>query len=431
MDVLKKRVRRIRDSGFVRNVALVAGGTAGAQLIAAAFAPILTRQYGAASYGVLGAFLAIVAVVTNIAGMTYPIAIVLPQDDRKARNLAVLSIAIATVLAALIAIAMWQLGPQVEGWVSMQMAGLDLLLPITVLLTTMLSAGQQWLIRRGSFKVMAAAGVAQAFVINGVKAGFGAFAPTAYVLVTISALAPALHLLFMSRGLRDLVRFDNTDLPRRSRHHELCEVAWEYRDFPKYRAPQHLLNSFSFAVPTLLLAGTYGAKAAGFYAITQTVMGLPSALIGKAVGDVFYPRVTATIHDGRAADIEIGQATGALLVSGLLPFGIIVAVGPELFAFVFGAEWGQAGQYARWLAPFYLLNLANKPSVAAIAPLGIQGPLLVYEVVATTLKCTGFLLGFYWIGDDVVSVALFSGAGTLAYMALIFYVIAKARNIYR
>lgn len=432
MDALKRHARRIRHSKFVRNVALVAGGTAGAQLIVAAFAPLLTRQYGPAAYGVLGAFLAIVAVMTNIAGMTYPIAMVLPQEDRKARNLALLAVAIAAVFAVLLAAAVWQMGPRVESWVSMPgVAGLILLLPLTVLLTTMLSASRQWLIRRGMFKTIAAAGVAQAFVVNGVKAGVGVLAASASALVTISALAPALYILFMSRGLRELIDSGEKPLARRNRLHELRQVAWEYRDFPKYRAPQHLLNSFGLAVPTLLLAGTYGARAAGFYAITQTVMGLPSVLIGKAVGDVFYPRVSATIREGKAADGEISKATGALLVAGLLPFGVIVVAGPELFAFVFGAEWEQAGQYARWLAPFYLLNLANKPSVVAIAPLGLQGQLLGYEVIATTMKCAGFLIGFYWIRNDIASVALFSGAGTVAYAALVFYVIAKARKVRR
>lgn len=428
----QNQILNLQKSRFVRDVALVAGGTAGAQLISAGFAPLLTRQYGPAAYGVLGAFLAIVAIMTNVAGMTYPIAIVLPENDRKARMLALLAVAIATLLALLIAIVVWRLGPQVEAWIAMPgVAGLILLLPLTVLLTTMLSVSRQWLIRRGLFKVTAAAGVAQAFVANGVKAGIGFFAPSASALVAVGALAPALHILFMSSGLRDLVKPRDRAHPSPNRIAGLRQVAWEYRDFPLYRAPQHLLNSFGFAVPTLLLASTYGASEAGFYAITQTVMGLPSVLIGKAVGDVFYPRVTESVRKGKPAHLEIGKATIALFLIGLLPFGFIVLAGPELFSFVFGAEWQQAGHYARWLAPFFLLNLANKPSVAAIAPLGLQPQLLGYEVVATTLKCAGFLVGFYWIRDDIASVALFSGAGALAYVALIAFVVSKARKACR
>src|SRR5690606_29201854 len=224
----QNQILNLQKSRFVRDVALVAGGTAGAQLISAGFAPLLTRQYGPAAYGVLGAFLAIVAIMTNVAGMTYPIAIVLPENDRKARMLALLAVAIATLLALLIAIVVWRLGPQVEAWIAMPgVAGLILLLPLTVLLTTMLSVSRQWLIRRGLFKVTAAAGVAQAFVANGVKAGIGFFAPSASALVAVGALAPALHILFMSSGLRDLVKPRDRAHPSPNRIAGLRQVAWE------------------------------------------------------------------------------------------------------------------------------------------------------------------------------------------------------------
>jgi len=45
-------------SKFVRNVAIVATGTAGAQAITMAFSPINTRLYGPEAFGILGTFTA-------------------------------------------------------------------------------------------------------------------------------------------------------------------------------------------------------------------------------------------------------------------------------------------------------------------------------------------------------------------------------------
>lgn len=66
---------------FVRNVLAVVTGTATAQAITIAFAPVITRLYGPESFGQLGAFMALLNVLAPIAALTYPIAIVLPKKD--------------------------------------------------------------------------------------------------------------------------------------------------------------------------------------------------------------------------------------------------------------------------------------------------------------------------------------------------------------
>ena len=435
MTKLSDHAKRLAQSRFVRNVVTVASGTAAIQVIGAVFAPILTRQYGPVAYGAIGAFMALSAVLTNVAGLTYPIAIVLPAEDRKARQLATLSVTLSIILAVVLAAVLWLTGGTIAQKIGLSgVEGIVLLLPLTIIFITCLSACRQWLIRKGRFSSIARVGVAHALFINLVKVGFGVVAPSATALVSIGALAPGLYILMLAGSLKDLVRSQgDAGICHRALRNpkELKEVAREYRDFPLYRAPQHLLNSFGMAVPMLLLASTFGPAAAGYYAITQTVMGLPSMLIGKSVGDVFYPRVTESIRLGRRADREIVKATLALLAVGAVPFGLIILAGPAMFGFVFGEGWEKSGEYARWLVPFFLMNLANKPSIVAIAPLGLQGKLLVYEVFATAAKCGGFLLGFFWIKNSVAAVALFSAAGSLAYIALVLYVIRVTQRMPR
>lgn len=433
MSKITRHARRLSQSRFLRNVAMVATGTAGVQVIGALFAPLLTRQYGPAAYGALGAFMAMAAVFTNIAGLTYPVAIVLPAKDSTARKLALLSFLLAAAVAGGLTIALWISRQQIaEALGLVEVTGLVLLLPLAVLLITILSVSRQWLIRKQRFSIIATAGVGHALIANSLKAAVGVVAPSATALVAIGALAPGLYILLLSRGLRDLVCRDVStqfESVKNKSLRKLWGVAQDYRDFPMYRAPQHLVNSFGIAIPMLLLASTFGAEAAGYYAITQTVMGLPSMLIGKSVSDVFYPRVTESIRAGRSAHRELIKTTSALFAIGLIPFGLIVLAGPPLFEIVFGSGWEQSGHYARWLAPLFLLNLVNKPSVAAIAPLGLQGKLLIYEILNTAAKCCGFLLGFFWFEKAIVAVALFSIAGSIGYIALIFYVAHVARRM--
>ncbi len=93
MNIKKIRdlVRKTLERKFVRDVAVVITGTAGAQAVAIAFAPFIARLYGPEAFGLLGAFLAIVTILSPVAALTYPIAIVLPKEDAEARNIARLS----------------------------------------------------------------------------------------------------------------------------------------------------------------------------------------------------------------------------------------------------------------------------------------------------------------------------------------------------
>src|SRR5699024_7196364 len=73
-------------------------------------------------------------------------------------------------------------------------------------------------------------------------------------------------------------------------------LAKKYYDFPVYRAPQVLLNGVSMSLPVLMLTTFFGPVSAGFYTLSRTALSAPTQLIGKAVGDVFYPRISEAAH---------------------------------------------------------------------------------------------------------------------------------------
>lgn len=419
-------LNRVWRSRFVRNVAVVASGTAGAQAITMAFAPLITRIYGPEAFGLLGTFMAIVAVAIPVAALAYPIAIVLPRDDRDALGLvrlsAVLSFGMAVLAAALLAL--------VGDWL-MAMLGAEAvaaylyLIPLAMLFSAWMQIAQQWLIRKKEFGVVARSAIAHSLILNSAKSGIGWLHPVGAVLIVLATLGYALHaaLLFIGARLSHQPAENQKEASPRT---PLKELAHRHRDFPLYRAPQNLINAASQSLPILMLAAFFGPAAAGFYTLATTVMGMPSNLIGKAVSDVFYPRITEAAHNGENLPQHIIRSTGTLFAVGVVPFGLVVLFGPWLFGFVFGAEWALAGEYARWLALFFLLNFINKPSVAAVPVFGIQRGLLVYEIFSTGGKAIGLLAGFYWFESDLWAVALFSVIGVMTYSAMMLWILANA-----
>jgi O-antigen/teichoic acid export membrane protein len=426
---LKQHALRLWRNRFARNVAVVASGTAGAQAITMLFAPIITRLYGPEAFGLLGTFMAIVSVITPLAALAYPIAIVLPKEESDAQGLVRLSLGISVGMAAVAFLAFGLRGEWILSIVgASEIAGFALLIPVVILFSAWLQIAQQWLIRQEAFKETAKATIAYSFILNSVKSGAGLSYPFASVLVSLQTVGIALHAillvlaarLFAVRGsLRQEPNQPSTPL----------KLAHRYRDFPFYRAPQNFINAMSKSMPILLLAALVGPAAAGFYTLGQVVLGAPLQLMARSVGDVFYPKFTKAVHEQRPLIPLLWKATAGLAVIGVMPFGLLVILGPLVFEMAFGDAWRPAGEYARWLAFMYFVGFMNPPAVAATAALGLQRGLVIYEVVSTGLKVAAMYIGFVTIGSDVWAIALFGIFGAISYAALIAWVFFEAQRV--
>lgn len=423
---LGQMISRVWQSRFARNIAVVATGTAAAQAITIAFSPLITRIYGPEAFGLLGTFMAIVAVAIPVAALAYPVAIVLPRNDRDALGLvrlsAILSFCVALFAAAILAVS--------GDWLTITLgaesvAGYLFLIPVAMLFAAWMQIGQQWLIRKKEFGVVARSAVAHSLILNSAKTGFGWLHPVGATLIVLATLGHALYAALLFVGARR--RYQG--VPAEQAAHPqtgLRELAYRHRDFPLYRAPQNFINAASQSLPVLVLAAFFGPVAAGFYTLARMVMALPTRLVGKAVKDVFYPYITEAAHKGENLSRHILRTTGALLAIGIFPFGLVVMVGPWLFSVIFGADWQTAGEYARWLSFWLLASFINRPSVAAIPVLSLQRGFLIYEIVSVVARLSAIIAGVLLFQNDVTAVALFAIAGAGLNLFLIAWVLWSA-----
>ncbi|ERS11285.1 hypothetical protein Q673_11155 [Marinobacter sp. EN3] len=419
------KVKALTKSKFVRNVAIVATGTAGAQAITVAFAPLITRLYGPEAFGMLGTFMAILGVLTPVAALTYPIAIVLPKSDVDAISLAKLSAVLALAVALITALVMLVGGEWIALALSLEaVAGFLLLIPVAMVFSAYQQILTQWLIRKKQFKITARVAVFQTLVVNSAKAGVGWFHPVGAALVVITVIGLASHALLLWTGMKG--RTEAHPRPQDERTGSTRELAKHHRDFPMYRAPQVALNALSQSLPVLMLASFFGPAAAGFYSLGKMVLGVPVTLIAKSVGDVFYPSVTKEINAGRSVFWLIGKATLGLAAIGAIPFISLIAFGPWIFSLIFGSEWSNAGEYAQWLALWLFFGFINIPSVAAVPALDLQSWLLFYEIVSTGAKLIALMIGFFVFDSDIVAVALMCVSGVFSYSLLIMKVLSKS-----
>lgn len=426
---IKSFSRRLSQRPFVRNVAVVASGTAGAQAITMAFSPVITRLYGPEVFGLLGIFMALVAMIAPIAALSYPIAIVLPKVDGDAEGIARLSLYISLGISVMLAMSLLVAGDWLVELLGVQdISSFIMLIPLVIIIAAWLEINQQWLIRKKQFKISAKIAVIHAFIINSSKAGIGFFKPVTAVLIVLYVFGIAIHALMLSFWANKPGERNNNAVT----HHpivSLRDLAKRHYDFPLYRAPQLFINAISQNIPILMLTTFFGPVSAGLYVLCKSVLGVPSQLISKSVGDVFYPKIVEVNHGGGNLTKIIVRATFGLGIISIAPFALVVAFGPWLFGFVFGAEWVVAGEYGRWLALWMFSAVISRPSVVSIPVLSLQGLFLIFEILSISIRFAALLVGFYVFKSDILAILLFSLAGTFLNLSLIFATCNRAKFV--
>jgi O-antigen/teichoic acid export membrane protein len=254
------------------------------------------------------------------------------------------------------------------------------------------------------------------------------------VLVVTSALYYVIHSGLLLIGIR-LQRepgpapseAQSLSQPRK----DLRQLAAEYRDFPLFRAPQVLINALSVHMPTLVLASAFGAIPAGFFALCLQVLAMPSNFIGRAVGSVYYPRITHAIHAREPVAGLLVRGVAGMSLAGMLPFAALVIAGPWLFNLAFGGQWQTAGEYGRWLAISEFAGFIGGPCLVAIPALSLQKIFLVFEIVSTSLRIAAVLVGAFVFKDPLVVVMAFAAANVLINVSMIVIVLFEGRRWYR
>lgn len=427
---MRNKLNGMRNSSFVKNVLVLVTGTAAAQAVAMALSPIITRLYGPEAFGVMGTFNAIVTIVAPVAALTYPIAIVLPRRDEDAKGLIKLSLIIALIISLLSTVILLIFGNKILNLFNIEELSFFIyLIPLVILFSALMQVAEQWLIRTKQFSINAKVTFYQSLIVNGGKVGIGFFYPFSTVLVLFTAAGNGIKalMLIVFSSRKNENQANNNSQPKK----DMIVLAKEYYDFPLYRSPQVFLNATSQSLPVLLLTTFFGPASAGFYAIGRTVLSMPSTLIGKSVGDVFYPRITEAYNNNENITNLIFKATIVLAVIGIVPFGTIILFGPFLFSIVFGSEWYIAGEYARWISLWVYFMFINQPSVRSLPVLSAQGFHLKFTIVTLTVRVLALSAGYYLFNNDLLAVALFGISGAILNVILILITlkISKSKGV--
>jgi O-antigen/teichoic acid export membrane protein len=399
--------------GLARNASILAGGTALAQIIAIASSPILTRLYKPCDFGALQVFISIMGLALVAATGRYEIALLLPKDEQSAIDVlgvALLCVGFSTALAmgfVILCHYQWMLPASM-----LVLKEYLWLLPISLLGAGIYQVLSYWAMRHNCYKQIATTKFMQVGAQVGTQLGAGVLIGGSLGLLLGDAVG---RILGSERFLRELWR--NYDIQLRAiRLSRMMRLAVRYRDYPLVSLWGALINTSGLALPSLFLAQYYGAQETGWFALVNRVLGVPAALIGASIAQVYTSEAAKLSRSDplRLMNIFL-KTTRRMLYLGGIPCLLFTIFAPWIFEIIFGREWRQAGEYARYLTVMFYASFINSPVVMTLNVLERQHAQLVWDISRLALTLLAVVLPHYLGYGASIAILGYGIAMTLMY----------------
>ncbi len=341
------RFKRLVYSPFVHDVATLVLGTTFAQAISIIISPFLTRLYRPEEFGFAATYAAYVAIFSLIATLRYELLIPLPSSNIEAANLLVLTLKICAAMSLLFLPIILIMDSVIVGLLGGRALGRwAYLLPISIFVAGIFNTFQFWFNRIGKYKEMSI-----------VRLKNSLFTSIANVLLGLGGIHGGLvfgalwgQISASSYALYQILQKDRAIFITSVNWPNQREAMRKYLSFIQHIVPSHLIGTVAMQLPVFMMSNAYSLETVGFFSLAYRMITLPTILVASAIGDVYRQRAARDFNfKGEFMDIYIKTLITTTLLA--LPFySLLVLVGPDVFAFMFGEPWRVAGEYARILA---------------------------------------------------------------------------------
>jgi O-antigen/teichoic acid export membrane protein len=407
-------------STFARGVSVLVGGTAGAQLLMVLAAPLLTRLYTPEDFGLLAVYAGLLALFTVVASLRYELAIPLPESNAEAANVLVLSLLVVLLMTGISAIMVLLTGEQIAlALESPKLANYFWLLPLGVLLSGIYNVFNYWAVRTKHFGDIARTRISQTLATLAVQ--------------LLGYKSGGIALLFGQAGGQGVgsLRLARSAL----KHKEFNSWSWagvgaaakRYKQFPIFSTWSGLFNTAGTQLPPLMFAAFFSAGAAGLYALAHRVLAMPMSILGDAIGKVFFSNAAEAYREGRLAPMveKVHRKLAEIAMPATL---LLVIAGPELFAFAFGHNWREAGEFARYMAPWLYMVFITSPLSTLFSVLERQRLGMLFQAALLVIRLAAILVGAYWLQALLPTVILFSLVSAFFWVGFLVWVCLVSGN---
>ena len=421
MEKIKDRLFKLIPKGiFARRVATLMSGTVLAGAIAAIVVPILTRIYTPEDFGVFALYTSLLGLLSAVVCGRYELAIVLPENDKDAANLLLLSIVICFGVGALILMLVSFFRVSFAHLLSTcELAVWLWFLPLSLVASGLFKTLNFWSTRRSHFKRLAARQIAQSGITATVQIGAGTLCTSVSAGGLIGGSIVG-QLAAVGKLAWQIGSDEGKFIKRSLDFSNFRRVAKRYKNFPLFDIWSGLLNTASTMLPMLLLGYFFSPLIVGFFALGYQVISVPVGIVGTSIAQVFFPRANDAKRTGTIDKLTL-EIFKRLLGIGFTPILLLTIVAPDLFALIFGSRWFTAGEYLRWMSVWLLFVFISSPLSNIYSIMEKQREGLIVNCVMFCSRLIVLVMGGIR-KDAVFTIAAFGVTGAILWIFNCIYI---------
>ena len=407
----------LKNNRYVNQIATLASGTSAAHLITMVTYLIITQLYDPVHIGDFSFFHSASVILVILGTLTYEYAIVLPKAKRNGLHLFALTVGLCLLFSLLLYLIFFPFANVIAGYFNV--SGLVVfLIPLGVLFIGTFNALTYWLVRTDDYKSLSYGKILQ----SGSTAAFQIFAGLGNFL-SLGMIGGylggrfAANVYLLKKGQLTKKVFDQFSFVR------LKALARKYSEQPKFISFSRLLSQGAIEIPVFLISFLFNNQLLGFYGLAYRLLSVPSSFLGTSVGHVSYKHFTERFQKGEMLTSFLLKTWGGLFIAGLLPMFLILFFGEDLFAFVFGEKWVEAGTIAAIMAPVLLLKFVTAPTEKVLLVLNLQKVVPFFSFIDFAGRVSGLLIGYlysdFYLG--IIMMTVFQGIAILLLNSYILY----------
>lgn len=385
----------------LKNTLLIASGSAAGQLMVVAAMPFITRLYGPGEMGLYAIFAAAVGLFATVIALHYELAIPLPECDLHARLLTKLALLVVFALGFVflgVIIAVGDTALEMIG--SMELASIDRLIPVSLVVTGLATVLTYRAIRSKTFRLTAAGKVSQGIVQPLVQmvCGLLGFGTNGLVYGTLLGQCATVFVLARAGFWQEIIR------GWVSHKSKFLVLAGRYKNFPMVSTPSSFINAAVAQLPIIALAAWFDIRVVGLYALGVRILQVPMRFIGDSLSQVFFS-MAAEAHRNGSLESVVKKTWRVQTTFALHSFVPLAIVAPELFGAVFGQEWREAGVYTQLIMPWIMVSFVSTSLSILVTVLQKQKQEFLFQLVYLSV-----LPGALWLGRAGASEHLAMGS---------------------
>lgn len=340
-------------SSYLRSISVVLSGNVLAQLIPILVMPLLTRIYGPEDFGVYALYITGITVMAVLATGKYENALLLIKSEKALNGFAKLCIYNAVLVSIMIFLVLLIFSDSIVSAFNIDHS-LIYYVPIGGFSFAVFNILTIWFSRRGEFTVISLNRVLQNLFISISQAVLPFIYKFSGAILVADVIGRAVAIIFITSKF--LQKAGKGKVKRR-----YLAYFNKYKKLPMYEAPAELSNIMAFQLPFILIPFYFSPYLSGLYFLVYRVVMAPVSMIGSAIGEVFRAKASHLIRDvGECKSLFVKTAV-SLFALGIIPCLILTFFAEDIFVFVFGEKWAEAGVFASILAPLALLRLVSAP----------------------------------------------------------------------